>query len=52
MVGDDKMLGVVGTFNEEKNDRNKKKRTVRMWKAVVGDDKMLVVVETINEGKQ
>ena len=37
MVGNDKMLGVVGTFNKEKNDRNIKKRTVCMWEAVMGD---------------
>ena len=50
MVGDGKMLGVVGTFNE-KNVRNKKKRTARIREVVVGNDKMLGVVGTNNEEK-
>ena len=52
VVGTGKMLGVVGTFNEEKNDRNEKKHTARIREVVVGDGKMLGVVGTINEGKQ
>ena len=52
VVGTGKMLGVVGTFNEEKNDRNEKKHTVRIQEVVVGDGKMLGVVGTINKGKQ
>ena len=46
------MLGVAGTINEGKKDRNDKKRTARMWEVVVGDGKILGVVGTINEGKQ
>ena len=45
------MLGVAGTINKGKKDRNDKKRTACMREVVVGDVKMLGVMGTNNEGK-
>ena len=52
VVGDDKMLGVVGTNEGKKQIENQKKHTACMWEVMVGDGKILGVVGTINEGKQ